>query len=582
MWPFTTAYPQHALHALRAQYDYIVMGGGNAGCVLARRLSEDGQSTVLLVERGDAADSFLHSTPLLSIHQISDGRHSDILQSTDNTSLGRPVSLVCGKGLGGATRINGDQYTCGVPAEYNAWSRHGRVGWSYEEIKPYFKKSERWTGPVPQEYHGLDGPLQVRSFQEWNYESSRRAAEAARQIGFSDIIDMHSPFEPSIGFNKIQYTLDAAGTRQSSFRAYLPRSYVEAHKNLHVCTNVLAHKLEFSESDAGAIRAEGVMLQGIMGGQKRVITARKEIVLACGALHTPQLLMLSGVGPKDHLREQGIRVVKDLPGVGQYLQDHVIVQTKYACPLFDSLWAMVRRPLTLLWEIYSYVWRGTGWFLCTLAEVEIFGLSSLIDKEGKSSALTEEQLNPYNPDNLPDFAVFLAPIADPESAKMDKSKGCIGLNAALLVAKSKGSIRLSSSDPAAPPIYDMQYLTEPEDWAALRAALRVTVALAHSMRASGYPIDGLVVPDVSSDAALDKFIRAGADTMFHYTGSCRMAPEEDAHPGVVDDALRVHGIAGLRVADASVLPCTPATHPQALVYAIAEKCADMVRGDGAL
>ncbi|KAH9923658.1 uncharacterized protein B0H18DRAFT_1120303 [Fomitopsis serialis] len=522
MWPFTASYPSRPLGVLKSQYDYIVVGGGTAGCVLARRLSEDQpQCTVLLVERGDASNIFLDTNPLLSMHQLSGGRRSTVILSAPHAQLGRSFPLVCGVGLGGTSRVNGDQYTCGVPAQYNAWSDQGRVGWSYDEIKPYFLKSERWSGPVPEEYHGLNGPVEVRSFEHYHYESSRRAADAVRKIGFRDILDMHSPFEPPIGFNKMQFTVDSTGRRHSAFRAYLPADFVAEQPNLHVCINVLATRLEFSEASDGTVSAEGVELES--------------------------------------------------------LDDHVIIGTTYNCPISDSLYAMVRQPITFLREAYNYLRHGTGWFLCTLAEFEIFGLSSVVGPNGKAAPLSEEQLNPYNPDNLPDFCVFLSPIGDPSTPGVDTTQGIITLCAGLLLSKSFGHIRLRSTDPRVEPLCDMQYLAAPEDRVALRAALRVTSAIAQQLRGEGYPIEPVRVPDVSSDATVDEYIDEHVGTMYHYTSTCRMAPEDDVRPGVVDDELRVHGVRKLRVADASVLPDVPAAHPLALVYALAEKCADLMR-----
>ncbi|CCM04471.1 uncharacterized protein FIBRA_06651 [Fibroporia radiculosa] len=578
-WPFSSHYPEQSLQFLRPQYDYIVVGGGNAGCVLARRLSEGGKHTVLVVERGDARDSFLDSTPLLGIHPLGGLKHTSVVESAPIATLGdRSVSLACGSGLGGTTRINGGQYTCGVPAEFNSWNERGRKGWSYEDLKPYFRKSETWNGPVPEEYHGLDGrwPLNVRSFQGYFYGSSERAMAAAKSIGFLDILDMHSPLEPSIGVNKMQFTIDPSGRRQSAFRAYLHGDFVKEHDNLHVCTKTSARKLEFSTADDGSIRAEGVELHSLDGRQRRVVTARREIILSCGALHTPQLLLLSGIGPQDHLHEMGIRVVKDMPGVGAHFQDHVLVPTVYNCPLSDSLWAMVRQPTTLIREIYRYIRYGTGWFLCTFAEMEIFGLSSLVASDGRVPQLTNSQLDSFNPKNISDFAVFCSPLADSGRLRYE-TKGLLGLMACLMQSKSVGRVRLRSSDPTDEPIFDMQYLTRSEDYTALRAALRVTVAIAREMRAEGYELDDSIVPDVSSDAALDEYIHKHASTMFHYSSSCRMAPEDDSEPGVVDDELRVHGIPNLRIVDASIFPDVPATHPSALIYAISEKCADLVR-----
>lgn len=458
------------------------------------------------------------------------------------------------------------------------WSQAGRQGWSYTDLKPYFDKSESWTGPVPKEYHGLHGPLSVRSFEGYFYGSSERAAEAIKRLGFLDIIDMHSPLEPSIGFNKMQFILGSDGTRQSAHRAYLPRDFTQSHRgNLHICTKTMATRVGTEKTADGDLRARSLELQNTDNGNTRTISARREIILTCGTLHTPQLLLLSGIGPQDHLQDLGIDLVKHLPGVGEHVQDHMLLTTSYNCPMADSLWSMARQPLTLLKQVYNYLRYGTGWFIGTFVEVEIFAKSSLIQADGKPLSLSDEFLDSYNPSNLPDFGVMVTPISDPNEPGANKSKGFLGLIAALLLSKSYGTIRLASTDPQAHPVCDMNYLSSPDDWVALRAALRVTVAVANEMRAEGYPLDDILVPGGSSDEALDDIIRRRVETMYHYSSSCRMAPEDDTYPGVVDDELRVHGFSNLRIADASIFPDVPAAHPQALIYAVAEKCADMMR-----
>ncbi|KAF8516800.1 hypothetical protein JB92DRAFT_2909313 [Gautieria morchelliformis] len=579
MWPFSPSYTQRSVDTLEIQYDYIVVGGtllhSSPSCV--RRLSEDTGSTVLLIEKGDAGDSWLHRVPLTSHHHWSDRKHSLVFDSATDARLGRAFPLICGLGLGGSTRINGGQYTCGVPAEYDAWCQDGRTGWSYADLKPYFNKSEHWIGPAPREFHGLNGPLHVRSFADYHYACSERAAEAAGRMGFPCINDMHSPLEPGIGWNKMQFTIDSEGGRHSAFRAYLPDALARARSDrLHICTRAVACKIGFAKQADGTVRAENVEIASVDGRHVRTVTAGREIILTCGALRTPQLLMLSGIGPQDHLQELGIDVIKHSSGVGNTLEDHIYVTTTYNCLLADSVWSMVKRPTTLLRELYYYIRHGTGWLLGTMVELEIFGLAALISVDGSPHTLSKEQTNAADAKYIPDFSVMAVPIGDPRGPGIDRSKGFLGLNAALLKPKSQGRLRLGSRDPNAHPVCDMAYLTSPEDYATLRAALRVTVRLAAEMRAVGYPLDAVHVPDTLDDAALDAFIDSRAETMFHYSSSCRMARPDDDKPGVVDDQLLVHGISNLRIADASVFPTVPATHPQALIYAVAEKCADMI------
>ncbi|KAJ7696428.1 alcohol oxidase [Mycena rosella] len=595
MWPFSSPYPQKSVGNLDVEYDYIVLGGGNAGCVLARRLSE-AKHTVLLVEKGDAEDSWLNRTPLTSMHHYSDGKHSTVFDSAPDSRFGRAFSLITGRGLGGTTRVNAGQFTCGVPAEYNAWSEDGRPGWGYHDLKPYFAKSQTWLGPVPEEYHGSCGPLMVRSYDEYDFGSSKEAAKAANDLGFVPIVDMHSPLQPSIGWTKLQYTVAADGTRASAFRAYLPHAVVSSLSNLHICVSAVAGQVHFSRETNGQLRVDSVQVLSVDGGRVQVIKAKREIVLAVRLeFQETYCLIKSGVGPQTHLEDMGIEVVRDTPGVGAHLvrylpfrrlskltrspqQDHVMVPTVYNCPLSDSLWLLFRRPYMLFYQLFLYLWYGIGWFICNAVELEIFGMTSLILPDGKPAASSAEAKDPFNPKSRPDFAIMGANFADFRGPDADRSKGFFALNCALMKAESRGHLLLRSRDPLQDPICEMNYLSAPEDWAALRAALRVSVQLAHRMRANGYPLDAIRtrVPSAFDDESLDAFIREKVNTIYHYASSCRMAPETDALPGVVDPELRVHGVSNLRVCDSSIFPSAPATHPQALVYAVAEKCADMM------
>ncbi|KAI6138460.1 hypothetical protein BKA82DRAFT_4236029 [Pisolithus tinctorius] len=482
MWPFTTApSPFVALEDLSAEYDFIVVGGGNAGCVLARRLSEDPSKTVLLVERGDGDDSWLTRVPLTSTYQFSDGKHSNVFSSVYEERIGRSVTSVTGLGLGGCTRQR---------LSFDSWSRDGRHGWSYAELKPFFKKSETWLGRDRREYHGYSGPLYVESYEGYYFKSFEAVEKACRRI-LPTIEDMHSPTDPSIGWKD----------------------------RLHVCTGALARNWFLIGMATGQC-VRGVEIQGINSDSVSSI----------------------GVGPRKHLQEMNVNVVLDSPGVGEHLQDHLIVLTGYNCPLFDSIWAMIVRPTVLIRELYNYLRYGTGWFLGTLVELEIFFLSSLVEKDGRVKPISKEREDPFNPENIPDIAILPSPLSDPRVEGANKWKGLFGLNPALLKVTSRGSL--------------------PE--------------IARKMCDAGYPLKETYVPKSLEDADLDVFIQERADSMYHYSSTCRMAPLDDPLPGVVDNDLRVHGTTNLRIVDASIFPAVPATHPQALVYAVAEKCADMI------
>ncbi|KAF8511924.1 GMC oxidoreductase [Gautieria morchelliformis] len=597
MWPFSESYPESSCEAVvETEWDYIIVGGGTSGCVIANRLSEEPGVKVLLVERGRAANTWLSRVPLLSTNFVAGKSRSFSFPSEPVAQFdGRPTEIVGGRALGGTSRINSMMYTRGIPAEYNAWANSGLEGWSYHELLPYFLKSQNSIESKYSEFHSDLGEWQVRAHTDYFFPSTARQVEtplllagrphierhsvikAAKSLGLPFYDDLNLPMRPVVGCSKTHFTIDSEGQRHSTFHAFLPLSIAMSRRDrLTICTSTIARRLDIKSTPDGNLRVEGVFLQSVKPGSSATyVRARREVIVASGALGSPCLLMLSGVGPCAHLQELGIPVLKDLPGVGSNLQDHVGLSTEYSVPMDESLLGLLKRPLSFLRALWKYVTKGRGLLISPIAEVSIFARTALLAPGGVT--VNSEDTDSSDPAHLPDFEVMPTPIADPRPPEFDRSKGTFAFTIAILRPKSRGSVRLSSSDPLEHPVCDMNYFASPEDWVNMRAAITLAVRLSQCMRESGYPIEDVHVPDISDDADIDKFIKEYGRSLYHYTSTCRMGDENDTFPGVVDAQLRVHGIRGLRVADASVFPTVPATHTQAPAVVVAEKCADMVK-----
>ncbi|EKM54668.1 uncharacterized protein PHACADRAFT_146831 [Phanerochaete carnosa HHB-10118-sp] len=555
MWPFPTPYPTLTPQQLRAEYDYVIVGGGTGGCVLARRLAEDRNGTVLVIERGDARDIWLDRFPLPSTHYWSDRKHSMVLEAD---MLGQKTDIISGKGLGGTSRINSMQYSRGTSGEYNAWAQAGRKGWSYSELLPYFERTECLYNPATNAHYGTEGAI-IRSSQK---------------AGFTYGKDVNDPKLPTSGCFLTHHTIDSSGTRHSTFRAFLPKEFALAHsRNLHLCVNTVARKIEMEPLADGNLRATGVVVQSATPGAASVfVKARREVILCSGALRTPQVLMLSGIGPEKHLRDIGVPVVHILEGVGSNLQDHLGPHVDLQCPLEHSLYLLVRRPWYLLYQLLRYFIFGDGWFLTSLVEVCILTCARWLDADSGQKPLTEEDKDPSRPENIPDLEIIAW-----QSPKYDRKRGGFSMVAALLRPFSRGTLRLRSSDPLEQPIVNLNCLSDTRDRTTMRTGVRLCMRIVREMEKDGYPVGYFKAPQSLDDDALDAFIAGNSRSCLHYSSTCRMAPRDDPEPGVVDDELRVHGFTNLRIADASMFPQVPAAHLQAPVAVVAEKCADMIK-----
>lgn len=553
-------------------YDYIIVGGGTAGCVLASRLTEDPTISVLLLERGGVHNTFAMRCPLLSA-SYAQGKHPSVRwNSTPLTAAnGRVLEILTGTVLGGASRFNAMIYTRGSAAQYDEWRRQGRVGWSYADLEPYFIKSENAVS-TSGDHHGSEGPWSNRQFDGFLFSSFPHAVKAAQDLGISYTEDVNDPEGPSVSCAKLPITSTSDGKRLSTFDAFLPPMITTQRQRLTICTDTLVTKIDFDVDGVQPV-ASGVFFEPFESTPKEqsfYARAKKEIIVCCGAIETPHLLLLSGIGAKDHLTKHGIRVIKDLPGVGRNLQDHVGTTLTYKVPLSDTFHSLESSLARALMEFLNYLIRGRGLFSYPTLQVSIFARS---DNLGDSAEPSVEQTNR---EAVPDIEIMPIPH-ECTYVPSQPSQGFFSFICVPLQPKSSGTVELLSLNPHASPKVDLGFFTHEADIKVVRKAVRLAMSLGERMRANGYQMEDYLIPAGDSDEQLDTFIRHNVRTTYHYASSCRMAQEHDTVPGVVDDELRVHGVSRLRIADTSIFPDVVATHLQAPVVMVAEKCADMLK-----
>ncbi|KXN89709.1 Oxygen-dependent choline dehydrogenase [Leucoagaricus sp. SymC.cos] len=573
MWPFRPSYPEVAFHELLDKYDYIIVGGGTAGCVLANRLSASSDKTVLLVERGPVADTWASRVPLLSSDISSDGARSQKRVSERHPTLDKEYLLINGSALGGTTRINSMVYTRGVQQEYDMWAESGCEGWSWKEVEPFFKKSERSLEETDDPgCHGKDGEWRNRSGPLF-FPGFHRVVASCKNIGLPFIDDINSTKNPSVGCGQLHFTRDENQHRSSAYHAFLPLDLVKQRPNLHVLTNAIAERIVIRQRNTGPF-AEGVQISSRTSKGTKTVTSEREVIICAGPFGSPQLLLLSGIGPVEHLKEHGIRVHKDLPAVGNNLQDHFAVSVAHRIPMDHSLISIEKRPWVFFTHLFYWLVWGTGMLLAPVLQLAIFVSSSALDPEGRP--VKERKVDQ---DIIPDIEILPIPY-DGSNSNLDKSRGVFSFLCVLLHPKSKGSLRLSAPTPDAPLKIDLNYLSNPEDLEPLRAGLKLALRIGEDMRAQGYPLEDWESerPEGEDDVSLDKFIQRRNRTTYHYSSTCRMGPREDIPDGgaAVDQELRVFGVDCLRVADSSVFPWVPGVHLQAPTVMVAEKCAHMI------
>jgi len=526
-------------------FDYVIVGAGTAGCVLASRLSEDRARRVALLEAGPLdRHPFIH-VPAAVAAAIGRPKLNWRFATAPQAHLnGRAIPIPRGRVVGGSGSINGMVYFRGHPTDFDDWAAAGNPGWSYREVLPYFLRSENNEAYPDSPYHGQGGPMNVIFIRRPNPMTPAFLA-AMDSLGFQRNADFNGP--DSEGYGTRQGTI-RNGRRVSTATAYLQPA--RHRSNLALLTNTRAARIRIENR-----RAVGVELLTPDGA--RTLTARREVVVAGGAVLSPQLLMLSGIGDQEALRAAGVEIKHHLPGVGANYHDHLAI----------GVLMEMRNS-----ESYGISWRAMPRNVANIIEYALFRTGPLASNVFEATGFVRTMPQLSRPDVQ---IVFQAARRNTNTFPFPLGHG-FAINAVGLYPKSRGSVRLAGPDPRAAPIVDPQLMSHPDDVAMMLRGLKLARRVAHAASFAKYRATEVQPgPDIEADAALVEYLRRAASTVHHPCGSCRMGPDAGA---VVDAQLRVHGIEALRVADAAIFPHVVGGNTNAAVVMIAEKAADMILG----
>ncbi|WP_188152153.1 GMC family oxidoreductase [Teredinibacter waterburyi] len=527
-------------------FDYIVIGAGSAGCVLANRLSADKDVSVCLIESGAGGRTPIITVPLGFAISVIAGTYNWSFKSLPQASLNnRTIYCPRGKVLGGSSAINAMIYIRGQKSDYDSWAEQGNVGWSYDDVLKYFKLSQNQERQAS-EYHGVGGELNIADLRH-KHPLSDAFIQSAIEQGYPSNSDFNGETQEGIGWYQVT---QRNGERCSSAHAFL-NSSVMARPNLHIISSCSAQKITFTNK-----QADGVLIS--QRGVRRTIKCRREVLLCAGAFSSPTLLMKSGIGPRQHLNDVGVEVVHCLPGVGQNLQDHpdlAMVHRDVSCT--SMAFGRANTIKRFLVGMYDYGISRKGMLTTNVAEAGGFIRSD-------SSLQT------------PDIQLHFSPTATKNSGKHIGSHFKYGMTTHICVLqpKSRGQITLRRHKAGLVPDIDLNLLSHPDDERSLLSGASIALKILKSHSLSKY-VGTLFSEGESLDSPSDilDYIKNNTNTIYHPVGTCKMGNDEMA---VVDSQLRVRGIKGLRVVDASIMPTIVSGNTNAPTIMIAEKASDMI------
>jgi choline dehydrogenase-like flavoprotein len=529
------------------RFDYVIIGAGSAGCVLANRLTEDGNNSVCVLEAGSDNNSFLVSTPgaFAAFMFLKKYNWSFNAEVKPDIRKGEPMFVPRGRGLGGSSATNAMLYIRGQAQDYDHWASLGNEGWSFNDMLPYFKKAEH-NEQFSDELHGQGGPLNV-STRPVNYEISRRFIEAGKQAGFKYTDDFNGPDQEGVGY--YQCTIKD-GQRCGAARGYLQPAM--ARPNLEVKTSARVKRILVKDNKAMGVEVD-------IKGKTHTIMANKEVILSAGALQSPQILMLSGIGDKEALAKHNIALVKHLPGVGKNLQEHVDACTLVYSKKRDGFTSSPMGLMKMFPDTLKYLFKKEGKLANSILEAGAF-LKSSEDLE------------------RPDIQLHMVPLLYDDNGRDLKlmSKHGYSCHVCVLRPESRGTVTLKSSNYLDDPILDFNFFSDEngKDRQVIIDGIRLVRKIMATPAFEEYRIDEMHPGfENESDESIFAKAKERLGLVYHPVGTCKMGNDELA---VVDTQLKVHGIESLRVIDASIMPNLVSGNTNAPTIAIAEKAADII------